>query len=138
MKLSDQAIKQIAEELDSGMICYIHQETKEVKPMINFEENYFADTEFWEEDLKEIEENWDQYIRIEKMSSQEGFQIMEDFAEQVSDYRIQDKLFRILSRSKPFRNFKYEIDHYEKLRLEWFAFKQERYEQWVRKNLEAL
>lgn len=135
MKLSNKAIKEIAENLDCGMICYVHKETKEIKSIID-SDNYHDDDELWGEDINEIENNWDKYLKIDKMSSRDGFQIMEDFIEQVSNNEIKNRLIYALNRNKPFKNFTYEVDYNEEVRQQWFRFKTYKYEEWVRRYLE--
>ncbi len=83
------------------------------------------DTESWGEDMDEIDNNFSDYIEIEKMDSHESFKLMEDFIETLTDSRLQDKLVRALSRPKPFRNFKFEIDNSGLFRQMWFDFKNE-------------
>jgi len=135
MKLSKKAIKEIAENLDCGMVCYVHIETKEVKSIIDLD-NIYADEELWREDIDEIEKNWDKYLKIDKMPSREAFQLMEDFTEQVSNKEIRNRLVYALNRNRPFKNFKYEVDYNEDVRQHWFKFKAYRYEEWVKEFLE--
>lgn len=137
MKLSRKSIKEIAENLDCGMVCYINKKTLEIKSIIDPDDVY-SEEEFWREDLDYIENNWESYVKVEKMSSKEAFQIMEDFANLVSNKDIRNKLIYALSRSKPFRNFKYEVDYNEDIRQQWFKFKAFKYEEWVEYYLNEL
>ncbi len=73
MNLTEEQIRSIAEDLEIGMKVYVHKETKEIKSIINFDENIYADKEAWAEDITEIEENYDKYVEFEKMSSRESF-----------------------------------------------------------------
>lgn len=134
MELSQEQVKEVAELLDCGMICYIHKETKEIKSLIDFDDAY-ADEEGWEEEIEEIENNFDKYIKIEKMSSREAFQIMADFVDVVSNNRIKERLINALNRSKPFSNFKREVDYNEEVRQQWFKFKAYKYQDWVIETL---
>jgi len=45
------------------------------------------------------------------MDSHESFKIMADFAENIDNARLQDRLINALNKSKPFRNFNWEIDN---------------------------
>lgn len=137
MKLSNNQIKQIAEDLDCGLISFINSDTKEIKSIIDPDDIY-AEEEHWKEDLEEIENNWTNYIRIDKMSSREAFEIMEEFTLQIKNIKIQNRLIYALNRRKPFRNFKYEIDCHEDIRQQWFKFKAYKYEEWVKNYLENL
>ncbi len=134
MKLSDAQIKEIAEELDIGMICYIHKETKELKFVIDMNDPY-ADAECWEEELEEIESNFDKYVKIEKMPSRDSFEMMVDFVEEVSNKRIRARMVNALERRKPFANFRQVVDSNETVRQQWFKFRDDTYQEWVRKQL---
>jgi hypothetical protein len=132
IKLTDEQIKNIAEELECGMRCYYHNETSEIKSILDFDKNPGADPECWEEDLNEIEEHYDDYIEFEGMESHESFKIMEDFATWIDDLGLKSALFGALSRKHPFRNFKNIIDNSGPYRQEWFDFKSQRYIEWVK------
>lgn len=137
MKLSEEQIKSIAEELEAGFKVYLNIETKEIKSIIDFDNNYDADTEPWEEDIKEIEEKFDKYLEFEKMDSRESFQVMEEFVVTVEDEELRKKLELGLSLSKPFRNFKDIIDGENEYRKNWFAFKSAKYIEYVKEQLES-
>ncbi|MBX2843628.1 MAG: UPF0158 family protein [Flammeovirgaceae bacterium] len=134
MKLPNKIIKDIAEYLDCGMTCYLNKDTNEIKPIIN-SDDVFADEEPWKEGLEEIE---NKYIKIEKMSSHDAFQIMEDFTSQVSSKKIRDRLIYALNGRKPFRNFNHEIDFHGETRQHWFKYKAYRYQEWVKDYLEPI
>jgi len=135
MNLTDEQIKSI-EDLDIGMKVYVHIETNEIKTIIDLDQHYDADTEAWEEDINEIEENFDKYFHFDRMDSKESFQIMKDFIETVKDYDLKNKLESSLNRSKPFKNFKYIIDDENYYRQQWFKFKDARYIEFVKEQLE--
>lgn len=136
MELTQEQIKSIAEELQMGMIVYANIETKEIKPLPDFNNNIYAEEEMWEADIKEIEENIDEYLVFENMSTGESFRIMEEFAETVKDRTLQNRLFNSLSRPKPFRHFNDIIDNSGKNRDEWFAFKNSKYTEFVKDQLD--
>ena len=136
MELTEEQIKSIAEDLDTGMKVYVNLETMEIKSIIDTIQHYDVDTEAWEEDINEIEENFDKYFQFERMDSRESFQVMEDFIETVEDKRLKEKLELGLSLSKPFRNFKDIIDDENEYRKRWFAFKDARNIEFVKKQIE--
>ena len=68
MELSKEQIKEVAEFLDCGMICYIHKNTKEIKSIIDLNQPYAEHCEEEAIELEEIERNLHKYIKIEKMS----------------------------------------------------------------------
>jgi len=137
LKLTEEQIKSIAEELDAGFKVYLNIETKKIKSIIDFDNNYTADTEPWEEDIKEIEENFNKYLIFEKMDSRESFQVMEEFVVTVDAEELRKKLELGLSLSKPFRNFKDIIDDENEYRKNWFAFKSAKYIEFVKEQLES-
>ena len=69
------------------------------------------------------------------MDSNSAFQVMEDFADSINERIFKERLFIILSRPKPFANFKAEVET-SKFRQDWFDFKQLTYMDWVRKQIE--
>ncbi len=136
IKLTDQQIKEIADNLDGGMKCFYNKRTGEIKLLLDFDNWDGADEELWEEEIKEIDEHWGDLIEFEKMPSREAFQLLVDFAESVDNSGLQDRLFNALNRSKPFRNFKWQIDNSGEYRQRWFEFKDLRYIEWVKEQLD--
>ncbi|MEM6963631.1 MAG: UPF0158 family protein [Bacteroidota bacterium] len=127
IKLSEKTISQIAEELDSGMNVYVHRETREYKAIISRSDMEFSGLEeCWEEDIREVEENLEDYIFVEKMTSSDAYKVMEQFATHaVENKKNQDRLLYALNQRKPFAKFRYEIDYQGGNLLEgWFKFKQ--------------
>ncbi len=130
MSLTEQNIEEIAELLDCGMICFYHRLTGTIESHPDPEDPYF-DPEPWEDLIDKIESDLSNYERFEKMNSNEGFQVMEDFANSLSDIHFKDKLFDQLSNRKPFQNFKFMIDSSE-YRQDWFDFKKKAYIEFVK------
>ncbi len=137
IKLTDEQIKSIAEELDCGMRCYYHMKTGDIKSIPDFDINPYGDTEFWDDELEEIDNHYDDYVVFEGMESHESFEIMEDFANWVDNADLKSELFGTLSRKHPFRNFKNVIDNSGPYRQEWFDFKAQRYIEWVKEIIEV-
>ncbi|GAB4053830.1 UPF0158 family protein [Spirosoma litoris] len=131
-----QQIEEIAEQLDCGLRAFCHKESGQLVFIIDSSKFPTAD---WEEEEQqaqdEIETNREDYLEIEAMGSRESYQVMVDFANQLTNVRLQEKLFRALDRRGPFREFKYEIDNSGDYRAEWFAFKNQRYIDWVSRQL---
>lgn len=136
IKPTGQQIKEIAENLDCGMKCYYNKRTGEIRTIIDFDSWDGADEESWEEEIKEIEENWGDYFVFEQMSTKEAFELMVDFAESIYNPGLQERLFNALNRSKPFRNFKWQIDNSGEYRQHWFDFKNHRYIEWVKNQID--
>jgi hypothetical protein len=138
MKPTQKQIEEIAEFLDCGMNCYFNQKTGEIKTIMDFDSWIGSDEGPWEEDLKEIDKNWEDYLEFKGLESYESFQIMADFAERVDDKKLQDKLYNALNRRGPFQNFKWEIDNSGEYRQRWFDYKKMRYIEWVKEQLEVM
>ena len=134
--LTDEQIKEIASELDLGMNVYVNKATKEIKSIIDFDQQIFADKELWEDDINEIESNFDSYLQFEPMNSNEGFRLMQEFVETIDDNEIKSKLELGLSLSKPFRNFKDILENYNEYRVKWFSFKETKYIEYVKEQLD--
>ncbi len=135
--LSDEKlIDTITQELDCGFVCYLHKETGEYTSVLDENDMMFYDMEeeFIEEQEKTMElihQNIDDYVEFRKMSSREGYLVMQDFAETVSHRITQNKLLIALEKRKPFQNFKYVIDN-SNYREDWFAYKHQRYMEYVK------
>ena len=129
--LIDSQIKEIAELLDCGERVFINRETGKILSHPDFDKNGY-DTEFYEEILEELENNFTDYWEVEQLSSRDSFEIMENFTNQLEDAnQLKDKLYKALSNKKPFANFKFQIDNSGIYRQEWFDFKNEQLKKWV-------
>ncbi len=135
MELTEKQIEEIAENLDCGLRCFYNLKTGEIKTLLNFNSWIGADEEPWEEESREIDENWDDYFEFEGFESHESFKIMVDFAESVDNQKLQNRLIYALNKSKPFSNFKWQVDNSGEYRQQWFDFKKMRYIEWVKDQI---
>jgi hypothetical protein len=134
VRLSSKQINDVAQELDAGLKCYVNKDSGEYKSILDLD--HMDDSEgYWQEELEKIQAEWSNYVVIEKPSTHLEFGIMEGFAASIENEEIRDRLFYALSRNKPFRNFRNEVDYREDIRQRWFAFKQKAYEDYVREEL---
>jgi hypothetical protein len=136
MELTPDQIKSIAEEIEMGMKVFVHIETKDIKSLPDFDNDIVLDEEIWEDAIKEIEEDMDNYLQFDPISSRESFSIMGEFAGNVKDEALRNKLFQSLNRPKPFRHFKEIIDNSGDFRDEWFAFRDSKYIELVKEQLD--
>ncbi len=136
INLTNEQIKEIASELDIGMNVYVNKVTKEIKSIINFDHHIYAEEELWEDEINEIEKNFDSYIQFEPMDSRQAFRVMEEFVETLDNSEIRKKLELGLSLSKPFRNFKDILENYHEYRDKWFSFKEKEYIEYVKEQLD--
>lgn len=131
--LSEQQIKEIAEELDFGLRCFWHKHTGELLFVPDIENEPYADSELFDNDLQKLESNADHYIEIEKPNSKYSFEIMAKFTEQLANNEsLKNELMNALTKKKPFREFKFLIDNSREYRQQWFDFKNAMLKQWVR------
>jgi hypothetical protein len=135
MTMTKEHILEIAELLDCGMICFYHLSTGTIESHPDPYDPYY-DPEPWQDIIDKIENDWDNYIRFEKMDSNEGFRVMEDFAFSLPDLKFKEEILKRLTRRKPFQNFKALIDS-SNYREEWFNYKKEAYIEFVKRQIEA-
>jgi hypothetical protein len=133
-------VKEIADQLDCGSRAFYHKETgKTIFVPTENDLDHYDNTEPWEEELRELKVNAESYYEIEVWSTREGFIIMADFAEQLSDnLQLKNKLFAALKKRKPFREFKFLIDNSGVYREQWFAFKNQWQQDYVDKSLKRM
>lgn len=127
-------VSKITDGIDSGFICYLNPETLEIKEFFQQEDFDFEEHEAItgeEIDSFDLENN---FICFEPLESFESFQIMEEFADNLEDARLQNRLINALSRRKPFANFKAIIDNSD-FRQDWFDFKKRWLENYVKELL---
>jgi hypothetical protein len=125
-------VKNIADSIDSGQVCYLNPSSLEVieipKEMLDGA-FWGSDENLWESELDKTLE-WESKITIEPLRSEESYRIMELFTDKLSDPEFQNKLHIALGQKKPFARFKNMIDH-SVFRQDWFNFKQEYLERYV-------
>jgi hypothetical protein len=134
MMLTDEHIAEIADLLDSGMICYYHRPTGTIEYYPDPDNLYF-DPEPWQDVIDKVENDFDNYDRFEKMDSNEGFQVMENFAYSLTDNHFREQILNQLSKRKPFQHFKILIDSSD-YRQDWFDFKRNAYIDFVKEQIE--
>ena len=129
-----QQLKTVAEELQMGMVCYLHRQTGEV---VSFPDpQQFPDTSAWQTEVDLVATESDSFIAIEPMSSRESFAIMEQFVDQLPA-NFQQPLRDALARPKPFRQFKEVVDGLGHYRQEWFVFRDAKTIEWLWEQLRA-
>lgn len=132
-QLTKKQVFDISQELQCGMKVYINSDTLEYKSVLDFDD--MDDSGFWNEELEKIENTRENYFTIEKMSSREGFQIMENFVDELEDGYFRNNLIKILDRKSPFANFKAEVESSE-FSEQWFALRDAAYVKYVEEELE--
>jgi hypothetical protein len=129
----EEIVHGIADRISAGSVCYLNMDTMEV-------EDYPAniDEEEWEavtgEKLRLEYLQWENVLTFEPLQSSDSFRIMEDFARQIDNSKVQNSLIDILNRRKPFAHFNSYI-HNSKYREDWFRFRNNAYEKLVREMI---
>ncbi len=122
----NRVVKEIADNLNAGMVCFLNTETLETDELpqefISEPFNYEMETGMSLEDFNPKYTSWEKYITIEPLPSNESFGIMEKFANQLDNSKIKTHLQAVLTNRKPFANFKRIIDNSDMLE-EWYDFK---------------
>lgn len=126
-------IKEIAELIDCGLVCYLNPDTFEIEdiPGDSFV-NYHTDIE--EEIFSRIDK-WEKFIKIIPPESWETYNIMEEFTVTLPNTSIiKQKLINALNRKRPFSHFKEIIETSEYSSL-WFEFKNKQLIEFVKDQL---
>lgn len=130
--LSTEEIIEIADQIDMGFRCFFHKDKSKLLFIPDLKNEIYIEEGFYQEELEELENNFADYIEIERPQSKDSFEIMVDFAEQLNDKSLlKVKLINALNNKKPFREFKQLIDNSGDYREEWFEFKTARLRAWV-------
>jgi hypothetical protein len=135
ISISDEIIEEIAERLDCGMKCYLDLSSAAIIAVINDEDLIDADTETPDNEIKQIRESPSNYIEFHQMNSRESFNVMMDFAMEISDNRFQTQLIKSLNSSSPFRSFKSKLESSGSYRQKWFDYKRNRYHDYVKMQI---
>ena len=80
-------------------------------------------------------ENEERYFCIEPITSNEGYEIMQDFTASVESDEIRDHLIDALEQKKPFRNFKDTITKYPDIETRFHKYKDNRLKDILRNQL---
>lgn len=110
--ISSKVIDEIVQNLDTGMESYYNSETNEVISVPG--RQFRGEDEFLEnfkESFDKIKKNKKKLVCIEVLESFQSFEIMEDFAAQISNKRFQKQVFRALEKRKPFQHFKELVEY---------------------------
>ena len=127
-------LKEIAEQLSMGFRAFMHKEKGEFLFFPDRMQYMDEDFSAWQQEIDKVEENPDDYIEIEKWTSGDASRIMSDFAEEVKQIDLKNRLFQALNNPKPFREFRFIVDNHGDLREDWFAFRDKRQQEFVRRQ----
>lgn len=135
IEIKPELLKEIAEYLDTGMLCFYNKTNGELVTYPEGLEDSGLEDE-WTEETGKIEASPDDYLEIEKMSSHEAFEVMENFIDGINHIPTHNKFIDAISRKKPFAHFNDMLTYYPDLREQWFAFKLQNYIEFVKSQIE--
>jgi hypothetical protein len=139
LKLTDEQVKEIADQLDCGFRCFIHRQTAELIILPDTLRHPDMDTDAWEDEQEKLDNNFDAYFEIDQLESKDSFEIMADFTEQLDDtIKLKSLLIKSLNKKKPFREFNFVIHNSGVYRQQWFDFKNTRLKMWVKDRLKDM
>lgn len=130
--LTQEQIKAIAEQIDSGFRIYWNKNDGELLYIPDPDEQPEYDMDDWSDDVEKLAANETDYLEIEHMRSRDSFKIMASFIETLADTEmLKVRLREALAKRKPFSEFKYVIDTSGAYRQKWFDHKTAYQEKWV-------
>jgi len=135
----EETVREIAEMLDCGHVCYLNPDTNETVFIPNPASwEYFEEPDMVTKELEKVD-SWERRIKLAPPESFESFQFMESFIDELpeSESTLRNKLISALSHSHPFARFKAVIDNCP-YRQEWFDHKQRCLEKYVRDEISTL
>ncbi len=137
INLSPSDINEAATAVRRGMEVYINKEHGRMLIADDPERNVRADPEVYEITMQTVNADPDAYLHIERMPTPDAIQVMKDFTDRVRNQELWQALTYALKRPRPFQTFKGELGKFPKNYEKWRAYRQERYEGYVRKIVEA-
>jgi hypothetical protein len=136
--ISTDTIKEIADQLESGIKCFYHLPTGNLEYYPDELGGHAGfDEEPWQDSMDKVENNYHEYLRFEAMDTHESFRMMETFINDIPEENIRQRFEDAIGYKKPFQNFKQLLLNYPELRLQWFAFKTQKYIEWVQEQIDA-
>ena len=135
IEIKSETIKEIAEWLDAGMVCFYHKGTGEVEYYPDELRSLGFDPELWDEVIDKVDKNYGDYLRFEGMHSSEAFKVMEYFIDDISDIPTHNKFIDAISLKKPFSRFNHLLHYYPELRERWFVYKLDANIEYVKKQI---
>ncbi len=123
-------IKEIAKEIMIGNTCYIHRYTSKITKVDQSIEGP-GEKASQEKIIAELERKIEDYVKIEKLNTQDQLSIMKDFLEDIPDKSVRKQISNALNRENPVRNFNQAMESDMELNQHWRNFKSEEYQRWV-------
>ena len=128
--LNPSAIKQMARAIADGHTCYIHRYSKKITTI----DHTLEDPEqiaAQKKEQAELERKIENYVKLEKLNSEEQLVMRKDFLEDLPDRSVRKQLSNALNRKNPIRNFNQAVESDMELKQHWRNFRMEEYQRWV-------
>lgn len=138
LNLTEIQVTEIATAIRRGMDAYIHREHGRILIADDPERNVRADPDVFEIVMQTVSTDPQQYYQIERLSPQQGIDIMKAFVDRIRDQVLWQTLSYALKRPRPFQTFKTELGKYPKAYEKWQDFRQKQYEKYVLAQLSKM
>jgi hypothetical protein len=117
----NEIIKEIAQLIDSGDVVYLHISTHE---LLSYPDSDEEELDYLKQEVFDVVDmDPDAYLVFKPLHSSDAYQIMVNFAEQVTDAQQKSSLHDALNARKPFRVFRDKVDDLG-LTDQWYDFKE--------------
>ena len=135
MKLTEEQVNDISEDLQQGFKVFINRQTGETRSIYDF--SYLSGvSDPWEEELNRIKKNWPDHLEIRGMEPWEVFEIMEDFVQEIINKEGNTELHDALKDKRSFARFRTLVEGSEYKKI-WFAFRKNHYLKYVQNKLRS-
>lgn len=133
--ISTGKIKEIASELETGMLVFYHRDTGELVSYPDELKNDYFEKADWKEQINKIKKERKKFLKFEGMDSRQSFYIMKKFADAIDDKSNRAAIEEILSNRKPFQHFKNFLHQHPALLELWYQFNTAASINWVAEQL---
>ena len=135
MKLTEEQVNDISEDLQQGFKVYINRETGEFRSIYDFT-ILPGVPDPWEEELNRIKTNWPDHVEIKGIEPWEVFEIMEDFVQEIINKEGNTLLYDALKDKRSFAKFRTLVEGSE-YKKSWFTFRKKHYLKYVQNKLRS-
>jgi hypothetical protein len=137
IEIKPETLKEIAEYLDMGMLCFYNKTNGEIESYPDGLEDSGLEDD-WAEVTDKIAAFPGNYVQIEKMHSHEAFKVIESFIDTINHTPTHNKFIEAISHKKPFAQFNNMLSYYPDLREQWFIYKLNCYIAFVKSQFESM
>jgi hypothetical protein len=138
MNFTKEQIKEIAEQLQGGMVCFWNAKDQDIRFLPNTDFIELEDEQpEWRAEILQIKSQIKDFFAIEPPASSAAYSFMEGFVATLPDQMpFKRYLYEILDGPKPFRNFKFALLRQGEFVDAWYKFEEDCFVQWVEDAIE--